>query len=104
MKEGAPSREEFRQLLEKIEYKYILGFEEYSLKQIIKKTNPDFKDVDEEEEEKAAKVQLDRKERIAKSIELREQLSQTTGQKLEGVNVSNQDLKINKETEEQSVI
>ena len=50
MKEGAPTREEFRQLIERIEYKYILSFEVYSLKQTIKKTNPDFKDVEEEEE------------------------------------------------------
>ena len=52
MKEGAPTREELKQLIERIEYKYILGFEVYSLKQTIKKTNPNFKDV---EEEKAAK-------------------------------------------------
>ena len=52
MKEGSPTREEFMQVLERVEYKYILSFEVYSLKQTIKKTNPDFKDV---EEEKAAK-------------------------------------------------
>ena len=50
---GTPGREEFRELLEKIEYNYILSFEVYSLKQTIKKTDPDFKDV---EEEKAAKI------------------------------------------------
>ena len=53
IKQSFEAREEFSQLLERIEYKYILGFEVYSLKQTIKKTNPDFKDV---EEEKAAKI------------------------------------------------
>ena len=36
MNEGDPTREEFRQLLERIEFKYILSFEVYSLKQTIK--------------------------------------------------------------------
>ena len=66
MKEGAPTREEFRQLIERIEYKYILSFEVYSLKQTIKKTNPDFKDV---EEEKAAKRSMKSEDITAAAIE-----------------------------------
>ena len=40
MKEGAPTREEFRQLLERVEYKYILSFEAYKLEKAIEQKNP----------------------------------------------------------------
>ena len=58
--QGTPAREAFRQLLERIEYNYILRFEVYKLEQAIGKKSP---------EKRERKKPIDHEKMLADAIE-----------------------------------